>query len=76
MMPGWPELLLVLVIVLVVFGAGRLPQVFEAMGDGIKRFRQAQEDDDDDEPSSKQIAERSAPDADEVKAKSGTADAS
>lgn len=76
MMPGWPELLLVLVIVLVVFGAGRLPQVFEAMGDGIRRFREAQEGGED-EPDSKQIAQKSAAaaDADEVESKSKAADA-
>jgi len=71
MMPGWPELLLVLVIVLVVFGAGRLPQVFEAMGDGIRRFREAQEGDDE-EPAAKQLAERSSAtpaEADEVESK-------
>ena len=43
------ELLIVLVLVLIVFGAGRLPQVFEQFGKGIKAFRQAQESDDDDE---------------------------
>lgn len=42
MMPGLPELLVVLVIILVLFGAGRLPEVFEAFGSGIKRFRTAQ----------------------------------
>lgn len=53
MMPGWPELLLVLVIVLVFFGAGKLPQVFEAMGDGVRRFRDAQDGLDDDAPDGK-----------------------
>lgn len=40
---GPTELILVLVIVLVIFGAGRLPQVFGAMGKGIKEFRDASE---------------------------------
>lgn len=52
---GLPELLVVLVIVLVLFGAGRLPQVFESFGKGIRAFRQAAKDDplelDDSKPS-------------------------
>ena len=42
------ELLIVLVLVLIVFGAGRLPQVFEQFGKGIRAFRQAQEGEDED----------------------------
>jgi sec-independent protein translocase protein TatA len=38
------ELGLVLVIVLVLFGAGKLPQVFEQFGAGVKKFRDAQKD--------------------------------
>lgn len=36
---GVPELLLVLVIVLVVFGAGKLPQLGKGLGEGISNFR-------------------------------------
>ena len=38
------ELGIILVIVLILFGAGRLPQVFESFGKGIKAFRDAQKD--------------------------------
>lgn len=41
---GVPELLIVLVLVLILFGAGRLPQVFESFGKGIRAFRQASQD--------------------------------
>lgn len=47
MLPGPTELALILVIVLILFGAGRLPQVFEAFGEGLKKFRDAQRADDD-----------------------------
>ena len=36
---GWMELLLVLVIVLIVFGAGKLPQLGEGLGKAIKGFK-------------------------------------
>ena len=38
---GWPELIIVLVIVLVVFGANRVPEIGRAMGKGIREFRSA-----------------------------------
>lgn len=36
---GIPELLLVLLIVLLVFGATRLPQIGDALGKAIRNFR-------------------------------------
>jgi len=36
---GFGELLVVLVIVLVVFGAGRLPEVMGSMGKGVQAFK-------------------------------------
>jgi sec-independent protein translocase protein TatA len=38
---GVPELLIILVIVVVIFGASRLPQIGEGVGKGIKNFRAA-----------------------------------
>jgi len=38
---GTTELIIILVIVLLVFGAGKLPEVFRALGTGIKEFRDA-----------------------------------
>lgn len=79
-MPGPTELALLLVIVLIVFGAGRLPQVFEALGDGVKKFRDAQREDKD-PPRDVEVREASKPmlekgdahavaDAEEVKQRS------
>ena len=39
---GGPELLIVLVIVMMIFGVGRLPQVGSTIGKAIKEFRKAQ----------------------------------
>ena len=38
---GWMELLLVLVIVLIVFGAGKIPQLGEGLGKAIKGFKKS-----------------------------------
>ena len=36
---GLPELLIILVIVIVIFGASRLPQLGRGLGEGISNFR-------------------------------------
>jgi sec-independent protein translocase protein TatA len=41
---GWQELLLVLLIVVIIFGAGKLPEIGGAVGRGIKEFRTATRD--------------------------------
>ena len=38
---GIGELLVVLVIILIIFGAGRLPEIGESVGRGIRNFRKA-----------------------------------
>lgn len=36
---GWQELVIVLVIVIIIFGAGRLPEIGGALGKSIKEFK-------------------------------------
>ena len=38
---GMPELLVILVIIFIVFGAGKLPEIGSALGRGIKNFKKA-----------------------------------
>ncbi len=38
---GMPELLVILAIILIVFGAGKLPEIGSALGRGIKNFKKA-----------------------------------
>jgi sec-independent protein translocase protein TatA len=40
---GMPELLVILVIVLIIFGAGRLPQIGENLGKAIRNFKKSTE---------------------------------
>lgn len=41
---GLPELLIVLVIVVLLFGAGKLPQIGSGLGEGIRNFRKSMKD--------------------------------
>jgi sec-independent protein translocase protein TatA len=46
---GPPELIIVLVIILIVFGVGRLPEVGGALGKSIREFRRASTGEEDEE---------------------------
>jgi len=41
---GMPELIIILVIVFLVFGAGKLPEIGAGIGKGIKNFKKATRD--------------------------------
>lgn len=42
--PGWPEIVAILVLILIFFGPRKLPEVAEALGKSIRRFRGATRD--------------------------------
>ena len=48
------EIGLILVIILIVFGVGKLPQVSGAIGKGLRSFRKAQRGEDEDEEKEKE----------------------
>lgn len=43
---GWQELIIVLIIVVIIFGAGKLPEIGGAMGKSIKEFKRESEEPD------------------------------
>ncbi|MBL0713515.1 MAG: twin-arginine translocase TatA/TatE family subunit [Desulfosarcina sp.] len=43
---GMPELIIILVIILIIFGAGKLPEIGAGVGKAIKSFKSATADDD------------------------------
>ncbi|NQW04747.1 MAG: twin-arginine translocase TatA/TatE family subunit [Acidobacteria bacterium] len=49
---GLPELLIILFIVILVFGASRLPELGKGIGKGIKNFKAATKDGTDDQSDS------------------------
>jgi sec-independent protein translocase protein TatA len=44
---GVPELLIILVIVVIIFGVGKLPEIGSALGKGIKNFKKSVSGDND-----------------------------
>jgi sec-independent protein translocase protein TatA len=57
---GMPELLVILVIILIIFGAGKLPEIGGALGKGIKNFKKANREPDeiDVTPETKKVEEK------------------
>jgi sec-independent protein translocase protein TatA len=43
---GMPELIIILVIIVIIFGAGKLPEIGSGIGKGIKNFKDATKKDD------------------------------
>jgi sec-independent protein translocase protein TatA len=42
---GLPELLIILVIIILIFGANRLPEIGRGIGKGIRNFKDANKED-------------------------------
>lgn len=53
-MPSGSEWLIVLVLVMIFFGVGKLPDVFKQLGKGVKAFKDASTGDDDEATPKKQ----------------------
>jgi sec-independent protein translocase protein TatA len=57
---GMPELIIILVIILIIFGAGKLPEIGSGIGRGIKNFKKATSgelDDDTSPPEPEKLSE-------------------
>lgn len=44
---GWPEILLIALVVVLLFGARRLPEIGKGLGEGIRSFRSAMKGEDE-----------------------------
>ncbi len=60
---GFPELLLILVVLLLVFGSSKLPQLGDALGKSIKNFKKSVSGDDSIDVTPKKIDEGAPPPA-------------
>ena len=61
---GMPELLIILAIILIIFGAGKLPEIGAGIGRGIKNFKKASK-----EPDSIDVTPKESEEVDEEKGK-------
>ena len=52
---GAPEIILILVIILIFFGVGKLPQVGSALGKGMRAFRKGQTGDESDADDAEEV---------------------
>lgn len=55
---GTPEILIILLIILVFFGAKKIPELAQGLGKGIREFRKATRDIQEDVTSEKNINEK------------------
>jgi sec-independent protein translocase protein TatA len=56
--PGGPELIIILVIILILFGVGRISKVGKELGTGIKEFRKGLQGEDENKPAEPPAADQ------------------
>ncbi|WMI68944.1 twin-arginine translocase TatA/TatE family subunit [Mangrovimonas sp. YM274] len=44
---GWPQIVLIAVVVLLIFGGKKIPELMRGLGSGIKEFKDASKEEDD-----------------------------
>jgi sec-independent protein translocase protein TatA len=48
MVIGWPQIVLIVVVVLLLFGGRKIPEMMRGIGSGIKEFKDASKEEGDD----------------------------
>jgi len=63
---GTQELLIILVLVMIVFGAGKLPQVGSSLGKGLRNFKKGMNDTDEEDIEEGKVEEIEKKDKDDA----------
>lgn len=50
---GWPQIVLIAVVVLLIFGGKKIPELMRGLGSGIKEFKDASKEEEDQTDSDK-----------------------
>ncbi len=58
---GGPELMIILVIILLLFGGAKLPALAKGLGQSVKEFKKAAKEEDDEKPAAKKPDDASKP---------------
>ena len=45
---GWPQIVLIAVVILLIFGGKKIPELMRGLGSGIKEFKDASKEEDND----------------------------
>mgnify|MGYP000886227148 FL=1 len=45
---GWPQIVLIAVVILLIFGGKKIPELMRGLGSGIKEFKDASKEEDED----------------------------
>ena len=46
---GWPQIVLIVVVVLLLFGGRKIPELMRGLGSGLKEFKDASKEDSNDD---------------------------
>jgi len=46
-LPGGPELIIIAIVIILIFGGRKIPELMKGIGGGIKEFKKATKDDDE-----------------------------
>ena len=49
LMIGWPQIVLIVVVVLLLFGGRKIPELMRGLGSGLKEFKDASKEDSTDD---------------------------
>lgn len=53
LMIGWPQVILIAVVILLLFGGRKIPELMRGLGSGLKEFKDASKEDSTDEKDKK-----------------------
>lgn len=51
---GWPQIVLIAVVVLLIFGGKKIPELMKGLGSGIKEFKNASKEEEDSQDDKKE----------------------
>ena len=55
---GWPQIVLIAVVVLLLFGGRKIPELMRGLGSGIKEFKDASKEDEEDKKIDEKVDEK------------------